>query len=75
MSNLAEQTAGFERALGRFFQACARDQAACSGFGGNDPWSAYDELVEAADRTPIPAAGFEEDPRPVDGDDIREAAL
>ena len=56
LSNLAEQTAGFERALGRFLQACARDQAACSGFGGNDPWSAYDELVEAADRTPIPAA-------------------
>ena len=75
MSNLAEQTAGFERALGRFFQACARDQAACSGFGGEDPWSAYDELVEAADRAPIPAPRYTPDPRPVDGDDILEATI
>ena len=28
---------GFERALGRFFQACAADQAACAGFGGERP--------------------------------------
>ena len=28
--DLAEQTAGFERALGRFFQACAGNQDACS---------------------------------------------
>ena len=34
--------AGFERAIGRFFQACAADQAACSGFGGKDPWLAFD---------------------------------
>ena len=38
MQGLREQTRGFERALGRFFQACAADQAACSGFGGSDPW-------------------------------------
>ena len=73
-SDLAAQSAGFERALRRFFQACARDQAACSGFGGDDPSDAFDELVESADSKPIPAAGYTADPRPVDGDDIRWAA-
>ncbi len=72
--DLAEQSAGFERGLRRFFQACARDQVACSGFGGDDPWSAWDELVESADASPIPAAGYAADPRPVDGDDLRWAA-
>ena len=46
MQGLREQTAGFERALGRFFQACAADQAACLGFGGTDPW----DDVRLADR-------------------------
>ena len=73
-SDLAAQSAGFERALRRFFQACARDQAACSGFGGDDPAGAFDELVESADSNPIPADGYTVDPRPVDGDDIRWAA-
>jgi pimeloyl-ACP methyl ester carboxylesterase len=72
--DLAEQSAGFERGLRRFFQACARDQVACSGFGGDDPWAAWDELVESADANPIPADGFALDPRPVDGDDLRWAA-
>jgi pimeloyl-ACP methyl ester carboxylesterase len=72
--DLAEQSAGFERGLRRFFQACARDQVACSGFGGDDPWAAWDELVESADANPIPADGFAPDPRPVDGDDLRWAA-
>ena len=49
--DLAEQSAAFERALSRFFQACAADQAACSGFGGSDPWDAYDQLVERRTRT------------------------
>ena len=71
---LAEQSAGFERALGRFFQACAADQAACSGFGGSDPWDAYDELVQSANEQPIPAPNSD-DPRPVDGDDINFAAV
>ena len=53
--DLAEQTAGFERALGRFFQACAGNQDACSNFGGSDPWDAYDKLVESANTSPIPA--------------------
>jgi pimeloyl-ACP methyl ester carboxylesterase len=72
--DLSEQSAGFERGLRRFFQACARDQVACSGFGGEDPWIAWDELVERADANPIPADGYAPDPRPIDGDDLRWAA-
>jgi pimeloyl-ACP methyl ester carboxylesterase len=68
--DLSEQTAGFERALGRFFQACAGNQAACSNFGGKDPWDAYDQLVEQANAHPIPATGYGIDHRPVDGDDL-----
>ena len=72
--DLAEQTQGFERALDRFFAACAANQAACSGFGGSDPSGAYDELVDAANANPIPAPGATADPRPVDGDDINFGA-
>jgi pimeloyl-ACP methyl ester carboxylesterase len=71
LSDLSAQSDGFERALGRFFQACAVDQVACSGFGGKDPWDAYDQLVDRANATPLPASGA--DPRPVDGDDINFA--
>jgi pimeloyl-ACP methyl ester carboxylesterase len=70
-----EQTAAFERELGRFFQACAANQAACLGFGGADPWDAYDQLVDRANATPIPASGYTPDPRPVDGDDLNAAAV
>jgi pimeloyl-ACP methyl ester carboxylesterase len=69
-----EQTAAFERALGRFFAACAGNQAACLGFGGSDPEDAYDQLVDAANASPIPAPGYTPDPRPVDGDDFNAAA-
>jgi pimeloyl-ACP methyl ester carboxylesterase len=69
-ADLAAQTAGFERATGRFFQACAANQTACSGFGGSDPWDAFDQLVQAADIHPIPADGYAADPRPVSGDDL-----
>ena len=72
LADLSSQSDGFEREFGRFFQACARDQVACSGFGGADPWDAYDQLVDKANETPIPAGG--PDPRPVDGDDINFAA-
>lgn len=68
--SLREQTAAFERALGHFLDACARDQTACSGFGDGDPWSAFDTLIERADRQPLPA----DQGRPVDGDDIRAGA-
>jgi len=67
MGHLIAQTAAFERALGRFFQACAVHRDFCT-FGGEDPWSAFDQLVEQADRHPIPAGG--DDPRPVTGQDI-----
>ena len=54
--DLAEQTArGSSGRWDRFFQACAADQAACAGFGGSDPWDAYDQLVEQANAHPIPA--------------------
>jgi len=72
LSDLSSQSDGFERALGRFFQACVHDQFACHEFGGADPWDAYDQLVDNANETPIPAGG--PDPRPVDGDDINFAA-
>ena len=62
---LAAQSQAFERALGRFFQACAAQQERC-GFGGEDPWDAFDEMVERANVTPIPAGAAD----PVDGDDL-----
>jgi pimeloyl-ACP methyl ester carboxylesterase len=65
------QSAGFERALDRFFQACAADQGACLGFGGKDPWGAFDELVERLAANPQPPG----DPRAVDGDDALVAAV
>jgi pimeloyl-ACP methyl ester carboxylesterase len=68
MLGLREQSSGFERALNRYFQACAAHQDACLGFGGDDPWRAYDELVEALDANPQPASPT--DPRLVDGDDV-----
>jgi pimeloyl-ACP methyl ester carboxylesterase len=73
VEGLFEQSAGFERAFGRFFQACAADQEACLGFGGEDPWGAYDELVERLDENPQPASPT--DPRLVDGDDARAGAV
>jgi pimeloyl-ACP methyl ester carboxylesterase len=71
ISNIAAQTAGFEQALARFTEACAVDQVACSGFGGVDPYLAYDKLLAQADAAPIPADGHTPDPRPVTADDIR----
>ncbi|GAA1633341.1 alpha/beta hydrolase [Georgenia ruanii] len=75
MQNIADQTAGFEDALDRFLTACAADRAACSGFGGSEPAVAYDDLLAAAERAPIPAAGYAADPRPVTADDIRTATM
>ncbi|HEY7003023.1 MAG TPA: alpha/beta hydrolase [Gaiellaceae bacterium] len=72
MQNLREQSAGFERALARFFQACAGHQGFC-GFGGSDPGAAFDDLVDAAYIAPLPATG--DDPRPVDGDDMVAGAI
>jgi pimeloyl-ACP methyl ester carboxylesterase len=71
LASVDEQTAAFERALGRFLAACKADQLACAGFGGGDPRGELDRLLLRLDATPIPAGG--EDPRPVDGDDARTA--
>ena len=73
-ADLREQTAGFERALGRFFQACAAYQSFCK-FGADDPWAAYDALIDQANTLPIPAPNFTQDPRPVNGDDILNGTL
>src|SRR3954447_3586174 len=75
MQDLKAQTAAFERAIQRFFQACAAHQDACEGFGGDDPHMAFDDLIDQADAHPIPAAGYTPDPRPIKGDDIRAAAV
>lgn len=55
-------------ALDRFFEACAANQEACSGFGGEDPEAAFDDLVEELNATPIPAGAG--NPRTVNGDDV-----
>ena len=75
MQSLRTQSSAVERAIGRIFQACAADQVACSGFGGNDPHLAFDNLIDRADAQPIPAPGYAPDPRPVKGDDIRAIAF
>jgi hypothetical protein len=67
------QTRGFEDVLKRFLQACAAHQDACLGFGGDDPWAAYDALVASMNASPLPAGG--PDPRPVDGDDLEAGSL
>ncbi len=72
LSSLDEQSAGFERAIGRFFTACAADQAACP-FGSGDPKGTVDDLIEQADASPIPASNAPD--RPVDGDDIRASLV
>ena len=66
-----EQAAAFERGLLRFFGQCAADQVACSGFGGNDPETAFDALVAKADATPIPTTNGTP---ALTGDDILDAA-
>lgn len=81
--SLQAQTSAFERELGRFFQACAGDQATCANFGARDgddpdPHAAYDALVEQANAAPIavpPGNGLTEDLRPVTGDDILNATI
>jgi pimeloyl-ACP methyl ester carboxylesterase len=73
-ANLREQSAGFERGLGRFFQACAQDKVTCP-FVGADPWAAYDALVAQANMLAIPADGFTDDPRPVNGDALLNGTL
>jgi pimeloyl-ACP methyl ester carboxylesterase len=71
MRDLSAQTSGFERALGRFMQACAADRNACSDFpeSGSDPWDAFDALIDKLDASPLPVGT-----RTLDGDDVRTGA-
>ena len=71
---LQEQTSGFERGLGRFLLTCMRSKPDCT-FGGDDPWVAYDTLIDTANAAPIAADAFTDDPRPITGDDIITATL
>jgi pimeloyl-ACP methyl ester carboxylesterase len=70
---IREQAAALEHGLGRFFAACAAHQQAC-GFGAGDPEDAFDDLAGGLDAAPMPAPRAA-DPRPVDGDDLRIAAM
>ena len=44
--------AAFERALGRFFQACAADQQRLPRLRRQDPWDAYDALIDQLNAHP-----------------------
>jgi pimeloyl-ACP methyl ester carboxylesterase len=68
---LQEQSAAFERALSRFFVACAAHKDVCP-FGGDDPARAFDDLVGGMNAQPLPATGS--DTRPVGGEDALVAA-
>jgi pimeloyl-ACP methyl ester carboxylesterase len=68
---LQEQSAAFELALSRFFEACAAHKDVCP-FGGDDPERAFDDLVGGLNVQPLPATGS--DPRPVSGEDALVAA-
>ena len=63
-----EQLRSSEMALDRFFEACAANQEACSGFGAENPEATFDDLVERLNATPITAGAG--DPRTVNGDDV-----
>jgi pimeloyl-ACP methyl ester carboxylesterase len=67
LQRVREQVVGFERSAGRFFATCAAHQDVC-GFGGDDPETAYDELVDRLNREPLPVSG---EP-PVSGDEVLE---
>jgi pimeloyl-ACP methyl ester carboxylesterase len=73
LDHLFQQTAASEHALDRFFQACALDQVACSGFGGSDPSEAFDELLARARVSPLPVANGAGEP--ITADDILLGAL
>jgi pimeloyl-ACP methyl ester carboxylesterase len=68
-ADLREQSAGFERAISRFFTACAVDKVTCP-FGGTDPQAAFDALVDQANMLAIPVSDGR---AAVNGDDILAA--
>ena len=76
VADLHEQTAAFERALGRFFAACAAEPGRMRGLRRPRPVGRLRPARrEGAATTPIPARRYTPDPRPVDGDDINAVAV
>jgi pimeloyl-ACP methyl ester carboxylesterase len=68
-----EQLASFESSLDRFFTTCAAHQDVCR-FGGDDPETAYDELLATADALPLPAPNATP-PGVMTGDDLRALGI
>lgn len=78
MEDLRAQTAGFERALQRYFAACAPHPDYCAWMGGEEPETAYDDIIDAADAHPLPAEDEDftgGDNRAVDGDTINNGTF
>ncbi len=73
-ADLREQTAGFERALGRFFQACAADQAFCK-FGGDGSVGGVRRARRPGQHACRSRRRRTADPRPVNGDDILNGTI
>ncbi len=69
LSSLDEQTAGFERAIGRFLQACARRPDELPRLRRQRPVGGPRRADREAAVTPIPASNGD----PVDGEDIDAA--
>ncbi len=80
-SYINKPDAGPARAVGRLrartrplLPGLRRGQGHCP-FGGPDPFAAYDALIAQANMLAIPANGYTDDPRPVNGDDILNGTL
>jgi pimeloyl-ACP methyl ester carboxylesterase len=67
-ADLREQSTGFERAIGRFFGACAANLTFCNfGAPNPDPQAAFDALVDQANLLAIPVPDGR---AAVNGDDL-----
>jgi len=73
LQSLRQQTAAFEKAFGRFMQACAAHRDHCSFSGDDDPSAWYDDLVDQANASPL--ANSYDPSRPVTGEDILNGTL
>ena len=74
-AGLREQSAGFERALGRFFQACAAGPGRLPVRRRRPVGGLRRARRRRPTCSPIPAPGCTDDPRPVNGDDILNGTL
>jgi pimeloyl-ACP methyl ester carboxylesterase len=66
-----DQTAAFERALERFFAACAAGTPSCAFGEGRDPRATFEALLALLDAAPL----RQPDGRLLRGDDLRLVAL